>query len=650
MGLSSASIFPRGRAVWNLRNIAGPVLVALAACAGPRGVQFLNDHAFLGTPGEPEWEEFGARSTGSRRLDLRFQGNSSPSESTLIIEQSDVKQRWTVELNGRKLGELHLMEHPLRLALPVPAGALKDGANVLSIIPPKVPDDIVIGGVELRQRPLAEVLSEVAIDVEVVDSETGRDLPCRITVFDRWRVLLPVRAAGRGVAFRPGVVYTPDGKVRLGLPGISHPNQPASYFVVASRGFEYGVAQADVEATAGHRRTVRLELRREVPTPGLVACDTHIHTHQYSGHGDASADERMVTLAGEGIELPIATEHNQHTGYEADAVRTGMRAHFTPVLGNEVTTKKGHFNVFPVRPGATVPDAREEHWPKLMDSIRGTGARVIILNHPRDLHSNFRPFDPVNFDAGTGENKRGFEFEFNALEVVNSGALQSDPMQLFRDWFALLNYGYRVAAVGGSDSHDVSRYIVGQGRTYVEANDADPGKIDVEEAVRSFREGRVSVSLGLLTRLDVKGDEATVTVLGPSWIRADGVTLYANGLPIADAGFTSGKPVEKFKRTWTVPKGTFDVWLVAVASGPGVADPAWAIPKPYQPTSKKWEPRVLGSSAVVRIDRDGDGKFTAPREYAKALVERLGKDPERLREALKEYDAAVAAQVAALTR
>ena len=34
------------------------------------------------------------------------------------------------------------------------------------------------------------------------------------------------------------------------------------------------------------------------------------------------------------------------------AQRTGTRRWFTPVMGNEVTTPAGHFNIFPVAAGA----------------------------------------------------------------------------------------------------------------------------------------------------------------------------------------------------------------------------------------------------------------------------------------------------------
>src|SRR5262249_28674077 len=150
--------------------------------------------------------------------------------------------------------------------------------------------------------------------------------------------------------------------------------------------------------------------------------------------------------------------------------------------------------------------ARVEYWPDLMKEVRaGAPGRVVVLNHPRDVHSGFRPFGPERFNAALGEDRDGAARGFDAVEVINSGALSSDPLRVVRDWFALGNHGQEVTAVGASDSHDVSRFIVGQGRTYVACRDDDPGRIDVAEACRSLREGRALVSLGLLARLTVDG-------------------------------------------------------------------------------------------------------------------------------------------------
>jgi hypothetical protein len=226
-----------------------------------------------------------------------------------------------------------------------------------------------------------------------------------------------------------------------------------------------------------------------------------------------------------------------------------------------------------------------------------------------------------------------------------------------------LNYGLRVTAVGSSDCHDVSRYIVGQGRSYVRCDDSTPGKINVEQACQSFLQGRVLVSLGLLTHLTVEdrfavGDLATglgelmrvtASVLGPSWTSADRVELFANGVKIREQQIDAPvSPIEKTHITWQIPKPAHDVHLVAIASGPPVTAPYGLIPKPYQPTSRAWSPRVLGATNPIWVDGDGDGKFTAPRAYAREIIQRIGADPGRLIAELAKYDEAVAAQAASL--
>lgn len=632
----------------------------------PSSVILTTNSFHLGVAGRPEWDEFAGKTPHGPRLDVKFEANENHDEQTLFIRQQDVKHEWSVYINNRKLGTLQLGEVDLLNTLPIPPGTLIDGENTLSVLPPKQTDDILLSDIRVVPRNTGELLLEAQVSVTVTDLDGGRPVPCRLTIADESGALMPLQAipgADQTLAVRPGVVYTGNGNARIGL-------QSGTYLLYASRGFEYSVSTQRVELAKGDVKSIQLAIRREVPTPGLVACDTHTHTLTYGGHGDATIDERILTLAGEGIELPIATEHNRLVDYSEPAQRLGLLEHFTPITGIEVTTRRGHFNVFPVRDGSTPPDAKIEHWPDLMREIRSTpGVEVIILNHPRDLHSNFRPFAETNFNPVTGQNLRGFEFEFNALEVINSGALQSDLMQLFRDWFALLNYGYKIAAAGASDSHDVNRFILGQGRTYVPADDRNPARIDVDEATRSFREGRTSASLGLLPIILVNerfspGDLARpngefvsvdVKVLGPSWIDADHVALFANGTKIREQSIQRGGPsvsasAVKVATHWQIPRPAHDIFLVAIASGPGVTAPFWPIPKPYQPTTSTWEPRVIGSTGAVWIDADGDGEFTSARRYAQRLVEKHGITPGALIPALEPFDAAVAAQAAALAQ
>ncbi|HKQ40101.1 MAG TPA: CehA/McbA family metallohydrolase [Verrucomicrobiae bacterium] len=541
---------------------------------------------------EAEWTEFEGSVPEGKRLDFRFIAEPNKDETSLFIRQIDVKLDWNVELNGRKLGKLFLMEYPLVHSLKVPPNTLRSGENILSILPPKENDDIRVG--DFRFGKL-----DATLEVQV-------DQPCRITVADGQGHLAALSATNG----RPGVVYTLAGKAKIAL-------LPGEYTIYASRGIEYSVASTKVKLGAGDLRSVHPQIEREVQTPGLVSCDTHVHTFSYAKHGDATIEERMLTIAGEGLELPISTEHNMLVNFSEVTKKTGTEKYFTPVLGCEVTTKCGHFNAFPIKPGSRVPEFRIEDWPRLMENIRATpGVELVVLNHPRDTHVGFCPFAETNFNSVTGENLRGFEFQFDAVELINSGALRTDLMQVFHDWFALLNYGYRITGVGASDSHDVSRFIVGQGRTYIFCKDNDPAKIDIQEACASLRAGRALISLGLLVDMTVQGRfrvgdlathlpdqlEVAVTVSAPKWSRPDHVELYANGKKLQETNTA--------KTTWTISRPKADTYLVAIATGPGITSPHWAIPKPYQPSSKKWNSRVLGATNPIWLDCDGDGKFT----------------------------------------
>lgn len=616
-----------------------------------------------------EWSDFPERAEAAEWA-VRFDATANAAGRAIRLRHRDVKQVWRVAVNGRDLGPLPQDENEMVTYLNVPPGALRDGGNELRVSCPAgaaASDDVMVGEVALLDRPAAEVLSEAVVDVAVTDADSGGPIPCRITLAEDRGGLAALGTPSDGrLAVRPGVVYTADGRARVALPA-------GRYTVYAGRGFEYGVASATVEPQPGKPAEARLAIRRVFPTPGYVACDTHVHTFTYSRHGDATIDERMLTLAGEGIELPVAADHNLQIDYRKPAERMKVAGYFTPVIGNEVTTAAaGHFNVFPVPPESKLINWRVRDWAAVGRNVAevaggpGPGGPVVVLNHARDIHGGFRPFDPARHLAVTGDDLDGWTLPANAMEVVNSGATMNDPMRLFRDWFGMLNAGHRLTPVGASDSHDVSRYIVGQGRTYVRCPDADPGHIDVDRARRALLEGRVLISYGLLADIEVDGragpgDVVTaregkplmvkVRVLGPEWTRATHVTLYADGAPVREAEIVPGDgPGEKFSATFRLDRPRHDVYLVAIATGPGVSAPYWPMARPYQPTSPDWRPYVLGSTGAVWVDADGDGRYSSPRQYASAVVAKAGDDPAAVARGLAGYDEAVAAQAAGILR
>src|SRR2546427_8868940 len=122
---------------------------------------------YLGTPGDPEWQEFAGRTPHGRRLDIKFAAGANTNENTLFLRQRDVKLDWSVELNGRKLGRLFLSEQDLTQALPLPSGALRDGENTLSVIGLEERDDIEVGEIKLDPRPPQQALNDSALNISV---------------------------------------------------------------------------------------------------------------------------------------------------------------------------------------------------------------------------------------------------------------------------------------------------------------------------------------------------------------------------------------------------------------------------------------------------------------------------------------------------
>lgn len=602
-----------------------------------------------------EWSEFPEK-RNEEKLSLAFASTPNPGDQTLSIRQYDVKQSWRVLLNGKPLGFLVADEKDLLSYFTVPVGALQAN-NVLEIASDDATsDDIKIGAIVLDNRPPRMVLTEAHISLELFDEEQQL-IPGRITIVNAEGVLQSVTGSSTSpLAVRPGHVYTGNGKATLGLPA-------GTYRLYASRGFEYGIDSADLEVRAGQHAFQKFSIHREVSTHGWISSDTHIHTFTWSRHGDASTSERALTIAGEGIELPVMTDHNLHVDLAPFAVEQGVDRFFTPVIGNEVTTAVGHFNVFPLTASEKVTNPRAETWKTLSQNFgMDNRGKAIILNHARDVHVKFRPFDPEKHLSSAGMRLDKWKLPANAMEVMNSGSQQTDPLELTGDWFGMLNHGEFLTPVGSSDSHDVSRFIVGQARTYIRGNDDDPAKINVDEAVANFLSGNVMVSFGLLTEIEINGsygpgelapatDEVTVSVKvsGPAWTEADRVELYANGKKIREEKISSrGVGGTKWKGEWMLTLPTHDIFLVALAVGPGQQKPFWPIAKPYQPTSPDWHPVVMGLSGAVWLDGDRNGGRNSAYDYAQRLHTQTKGDIDALVKNLVAFDEAVATQVAAM--
>ncbi|MBI1357854.1 MAG: hypothetical protein GC160_26250 [Acidobacteria bacterium] len=606
---------------------------ALATAGAARGADTCQGtHSLRALAGPPEWSDSSPEASPS--LLCRLDAGPSQGPAVLRLRQNDVKRPdWGVFLNGSSLGALPADEHLQVQAFEVPAGLLRPSGNELRIAPLRQgggPDDIRVDDVELLPGPLAQWLDAGRIRVRVVD-ERGQALPARITLTHH-DALLPVGTpAGADLAVRTGVVYTASGTAEF--------TAPAGDLVVwASRGFEYGYARRALRVERGSRHDLELRLEREVRIPGWAAGDTHLHTLEFSGHGDATAAERSVTVAGEGLAWAVSTEHNR---LETIHDRGGA---FVSIRGVEFTTRHGHFNLFPWPAGLALPSPSLP-WEELWRALPGGNAVVAVWNHPRDTHGGYRPFDPSHYDELTARSLDGRVFPGDALEAVNSGAMYSEPLRLVADWMRHLNRGARLNAVGSSDSHTVTTTLVGQARTYVHVGDE---ALTPQSVAAAFSRGETAVSYGLAAFLERRGDRLVARVYGPSWNRARRLVVFSNGETIAEIAI-DGPAAGGLQWEGEIepPRLRHDAWLAVAALGDDPAVPFWPLNRPYQPVTPQWTPATLGISPALAWDGDGDGRFETAKELAEGLL-RGAAEPAAVAEALRSFDAAVAAQAAAL--
>ncbi len=576
--------------------LSGLILVGLATSMfGGESLPILPEYFSVRNAEPREWSNFPLVAEKSE-LSLEFAAPQPEKWKSLTLRQAETKQLWELTINGKKIGDLVRDHNDLESAYDIPVGLLQETGNQLRIFTKSpIPDDVQLGQIELHDCPISTLTDGIPLKATVVD-ESGQPLPCRFTIVEAKSKTLALTSetSNDQQAVRTGVIYSLNGtlsaKVRAGR----------DYEIFVGRGFEYEILKYDAQSLAA---TVSpIILKKQVDTSGLISCDTHLHTLEHARHGDCSVVERLISIAGEGIELAISTEHDKHIDYLPTARRLGADRYFTSVVGCEVTTHEGHFNSFPVAPELKPAEHLLRPWPEIFRNIFKTGAKVCIINHPRDIHRNFRPLDPVRWDVASGTFTDGRKLEANGFELINSGATQSDPMELTHDWMALLRSGHRIAAVGASDSHTVNFAIPGQARTYLAVNDADPATINVDAAVTEFLEGRTHVSFGLLAQLKIENDDLIATVSGPDWTRATQLSLFENGTEIdsitipGPEGCKAGLKSTLRKKIAPARPGTF---YVAVARGPGITEPWWMMMPPYQPASPENNPYVFAVSSAV---------------------------------------------------
>jgi hypothetical protein len=222
--------------------------------------------------------------------------------------------------------------------------------------------------------------------------------------------------------------------------------------------------------------------------------DLHMHTAHSDG-SCASQSGHMVpcplfltaqTAAARGLDFIAITDHNATSQY--DAMRE-LQPYFDRVLlipGREMTTFYGHFNIFGVTQFIDfriTPGGRDLN--TVLQEVKSKGG-IASISHA---------------EAPGGEACMGCRWEppagedmdlFSAVEVINGGQTMFSSAGF---WDSEVRHGHRLAAIGGSDSHNATNPprppgSIGWPTTVVEADE-----LSVPAILNGIRAGRTFVDL-----------------------------------------------------------------------------------------------------------------------------------------------------------
>jgi len=219
--------------------------------------------------------------------------------------------------------------------------------------------------------------------------------------------------------------------------------------------------------------------------------DFHVHSSE-SGDANASFEQIATLAAGRGLDFVNLSDHNTSSQVELAAATQASHPGLLFLRGAEITTYAGHGNAVGL---PSYVDHRIGYEGRtignVLDDVAAQGA-LFIVNHPvLDLGTNCIGcawvHDPTPWDKVSG-----LEIITGKWDVVERVFTPRAMMM----WDALLDQGYRIAAIGGSDDHragtgtGMTDTPVGSPTTLVLADNLS------EEAIKEgIRKGRTIVQL-----------------------------------------------------------------------------------------------------------------------------------------------------------
>jgi len=351
--------------------------------------------------------------------------------------------------------------------------------------------------------------------VRVIDAGTKAPTAARVHV-----------TAGDGKFYAPSDAYarvSGAGDRMFHTPGTFRIDLPVGQARLhVAKGFEFIPASVDASITAGQTTNLTVTLSRlaDLSASGWYSGSTHVHMN-YAGNLHNTLQNLMMMSAAEDQDMvnnQVANKDNRILDYQHFVPGGGAHPVSTRdrivVVGQEYRPPfYGHVFMFQLKKHLISPfltgyegTAVESLYPSNTDMLRKAKAQGATTGY---VHPYGGDRDPLEANLGGG---KGFIVDAalgaaDALEWSNAGRAGFYP------WYAVLNNGLRVTAVGGEDSISSmhASKLVGSARTYVHTGVRG---LNADAWFEHLRRGNAFVSTGPLVELTINGRRPGESIAG----------------------------------------------------------------------------------------------------------------------------------------
>ncbi|MCS6915485.1 MAG: CehA/McbA family metallohydrolase [Myxococcales bacterium] len=382
------------------------------------------------------------------------------------------------------------------------------------------------------------------LQVSATEAGSGRPLPVRVQVIpevgvSRLHPSLGILGEAHG---RLHQVFADRGVARVPVP-------PGRHRVVVSRGYEYELVDRIVTVEAGRTTSMDVQLVRSVDTTGVLCADFHIHSN-FSPDSSDPVEYKVRGAVADGLEIPVSSEHEWIIDFQPTIERLGLTEYAFGLPSEELTTFTwGHFGIIPIEPRPQMLNNGAINWigrrpAEVFQEIAQLPERpVLIVNHPSGGGVGAY-FSAAGFRRATGSgDPELWSDRFEAVEVFNDSSFEQNRDKSVADWFALLDAGKVVWAVGSSDSHALRTSPVGYPRTCLRFGHDDPRRLSAAAVRDALRAGAATISGGLYMTVEGPGGAGPgamlppqsggrlfrVVVQAPSWLEASTLEVIVDG-------------------------------------------------------------------------------------------------------------------------